>query len=139
MEKWNEEVVELLVDLNSLKMAERSGSESITNVLFSWVEGYFSQNNFEGSLVLNYTKTSKKYIRITVLQKKLLISVDGFADVIKINTLENNQEVNTVEEFYIGTFISEKNNLLSRKVMFNILDDFTKLAVESYIKEKIYL
>jgi len=137
--KWNEEVIELLVDVNDLITAEKSGSENITNLLYTWVEEYFGQKNFDGSLVLNYTKTSAKDIRIIVLQKKLIISVDAFADIIKIDTIVNGREYNRIDDFTIGTFKNGKSLILSRKVLFDILDEFTKEAIENYITERIYL
>ncbi|MFF6014138.1 hypothetical protein [Lysinibacillus fusiformis] len=137
--KWNEEVTELLVDVNDLIIAEKSGSENITNLLYTWVEDYFDQKNFDGSLVLNYTKTSAKDIRIIVLQKKLIMSVDAFADIIKIDTIVNGREYNRIDDFSIGTFKNGKSLILSRKVLFDILDKFTKEAIENYTTERIYL
>lgn len=137
--KWNEEVVELLVDVNDLITAEKNGSESLTNLFYKWVEEYFGQKNFDGSSVLNYTKTSPKDIRIIVLQKKLIISVDTFADIIKIDTIVNGREYNRVDEFTIGTFKNGKKLVLSRKVLFDILDGFTKESLENYVNERIYL
>lgn len=137
--KWNEEVTELLVDVNDLITAEKSGSENITNLLYTWIEDYFDQKNFDGSLVLNYTKTSAKDIRIIVLQKKLIMSVDAFADIIKIDTIVNGREYNRIDDFSIGTFKNGKSLILSRKVLFDILDKFTKEAIENYTTERIYL
>ncbi|WP_446937100.1 hypothetical protein [Lysinibacillus fusiformis] len=137
--KWNEEVTELLVDVNDLITAEKSGSENITNLLYTWIEDYFDQKNFDGSLVLNYTKTSAKDIRIIVLQKKLIMSVDAFADIIKIDTIVNGRECNRIDDFSIGTFKNGKSLILSRKVLFDILDKFTKEAIENYTTERIYL
>ncbi|KGA81438.1 hypothetical protein KQ41_21875 [Lysinibacillus fusiformis] len=137
--KWNEEVTELLVDVNDLITAEKSGSENIINLLYTWIEDYFDQKNFDGSFVLNYTKTSAKDIRIIVLQKKLIMSVDAFADIIKIDTIVNGREYNRIDDFSIGTFKNGKSLILSRKVLFDILDKFTKEAIENYTTERIYL
>ncbi|MEY2363827.1 hypothetical protein R6U76_16510 [Lysinibacillus capsici] len=137
--KWNEEVVELLIDLNDLITAEKNGSESLTNLFYKWVEDYFGQNNFEDSLVLNYTKTSANHVRITVLQKKLIISVDAFADIIKLDKIVNGREYNRIDDFTIGTFKNGNSRILSRKVLFDILDGFTKEAIENYLSERIYL
>lgn len=108
-------------------------------MFYKWVEDYFGQNNFKDSLVLNYTKTSANHVRITVLQKKLIISVDAFADIIKIDTIVNGREYNRIDDFTIGTFKNGNSRILSRNVLFDILDGFTKEAIENYLSERIYL
>lgn len=137
--KWNEEVVELLVDLNDLLTAEKKGSETLTNLLYMWVEEYFGQKNFENSLVLNFAKTSKNHLRITVLQKKMIISVNTFGDTIKIDKIINGLETQEMGNFVIGTFKNEKSSILSRKVLFELIDEFTREAIENYVTDRIYL
>lgn len=137
--KWNEEVVELLNDLHELKTAEIEDTQVITKVLYTWVEQYFNDSNFNNSSILNYKITSNTYLRLTVLQKKLVISVQGFEELITINEIINSTDSKKLYEFNIGSFKSKDNKILSRKVLFDILDTFTKNAIENYEKELVYI
>lgn len=137
--RWNEEVVELLKDLHDLKSAETTSIQEITDVLLSWVEQYFLQNNFKDSEILSYRKISNNHLRVTVLQKRLMIVVDGFSGSIKINEINKSDDISTFMEFYIGTFKCKEKKVLSRKILFEILDAFSKNAVEIYEKNEVYI
>jgi len=137
--KWNEETVELLKDMHDLKSAGITSIVEVTNVLLSWVDEYFLKINFERSKILNYGKNSNTTIGITVLQKRLVIWVRGDLEVINIHGINNFNETIIISEFSINTYKSHENKILSRKVLFEILDEFTKGAIDNYLNERIYI
>ncbi|MFP7200193.1 hypothetical protein SFC08_04385 [Lysinibacillus halotolerans] len=136
--KWNEEVVDLLKDLNDLKTASYTDYTKFIEILYSWIDQYFDKTNFEDSRLLNYQKNSSR-ISLTVLQKRLVIWVNAAEEVIRINEINDIQEHVTINEFHINTFKSRENKILSRKLLFEILDSFTKSAIENYENERIYI
>lgn len=137
--KWNEEVVDILSGLAELKRARVEGSEVVTETIHNWISEYFKCVNYEGTSILEYKKTSNAIIRITVLTEKIVINVDAFEDFIKFNRITNTQDVDTLLKFDLDTFKTEDNVILTKKIVFELLDQFTVEAIENYKTKRIYV
>lgn len=138
--KWNEEVVRLAKDLHELKEAERNeGVRSMINILYKWVEEYFLENKYENSKILDYSIQPRNTIRVTFLSESLLINFDGFGERIIISYIKPNNQDGFDYYYSTETLKSENEEILSSKKIFEILDAFTKKALDNYSKNYVYI
>ncbi|MFL0584556.1 hypothetical protein ACH0B6_18450 [Solibacillus silvestris] len=139
MEKlWNEEVVELLTDLEALRIAENEGTAGLNNLLYSWLEEYFKNTNFN-SPVLKYVKLNDRAIKMEILSKVILIQVDGASELIKISEQSPTREYNIKRFFSLVTFKDDNQKILCRKTLFEFLDHHTAEVIKNYSENLVYL